>query len=107
MIRQNFRLKILVTALTFLLIIFLFLVFFVFDILRENQIISSNNEKIITCENLGCPIGTKYVGSKNSNVFHECDCSYAIAILPENRVCFNSTEEAQEKQYRPGTCVSH
>ncbi len=43
----------------------------------------------------------KYVGSKNSNVYHYPTCKSAQKIKPENLVTFNSAKDAQEKGYRP------
>lgn len=59
--------------------------------------------EIVNCEDLGCPKGTKFVGSSGSNVYHECHCSYALAILPENRLCFMNASEAEDRDYRKAT----
>ena len=56
------------------------------------------------CEELGCPYGTNFVGSKNSDMYHYCSCSYAKSINPENLICFNNTEEAEEKGYTQSSC---
>jgi len=56
------------------------------------------------CEELGCPYGTNFVGSKNSDMYHYCSCSYAKSINPENLICFNNTEEAEEKGYTQSLC---
>jgi methylphosphotriester-DNA--protein-cysteine methyltransferase len=42
-----------------------------------------------------------FVGSKSSNKYHSCDCTWAKKISSKNLVCFKSTEEAQEKGYVP------
>jgi len=42
-----------------------------------------------------------FVGSKNSNVFHRLDCTYAKRIKESNRVYFSSYEDAIAKGYRP------
>jgi len=60
---------------------------------------------LITCVDLGCPEGTMYTGSANSNLYHGCNCFYAKAIFPENRVCFNSAEEAEFSGYKAGSCL--
>ena len=54
------------------------------------------------CVGLGCPNGTMFVGSKNSNKFHECTSRHAKNILPENIVCFNTQEDAAMKGYEQG-----
>lgn len=43
----------------------------------------------------------KYVGSKNSNVYHLPDCPGAKRIKEENKRCFSSKEEAEKAGYRP------
>jgi len=43
----------------------------------------------------------KYVGSKNSNIYHYPTCRAAQKIKPENLITFNSVKDAQEKGYRP------
>lgn len=40
--------------------------------------------------------GCMYVGSENSDKYHTPDCKFAKKIKPENLVCFNSIEEAEE-----------
>jgi len=58
-----------------------------------------------SCVNLGCPAETKFVGSKNSDKYHDCDCSLAKKIKQENLVCFKSKEDAEAKGYKScGTC---
>jgi hypothetical protein len=42
-----------------------------------------------------------YVGSKNSNKYHLPTCRWAKNIKPENKVCFESAEDAAKKGYQP------
>lgn len=66
--------------------------------LFDNETRGNNNtdnklaEKIgnQACIDLGCPPGTLYTGSKNSDIYHECHCGFAKRITTENRVCFNT-----------------
>ena len=51
------------------------------------------------CTSLGCDESTKYVGSKESDKYHYCDCRWAKKILEENLICFKSKEEAISKGY--------
>ncbi|MBI4895073.1 MAG: thermonuclease family protein [Candidatus Aenigmarchaeota archaeon] len=44
-----------------------------------------------------------YVGSKNSDVYHQANSTQANRINPENLVCFHSIEEAENAGYRPST----
>lgn len=47
-----------------------------------------------------------FVGSKNSNKYHLPTCRFAKNIKPENKVCFKSAEDAQQKGYQPDkTCI--
>ena len=57
------------------------------------------------CTELGCPAGTEFVGSINSDRYHYCWCRSAKRINPENLVCFSNKEEAQAEGYVPcGVC---
>lgn len=51
----------------------------------------------LRCLQLGCPEGTQYVGSINSDKFYECDCHYANRILEENVVCFRTEQQAKDE----------
>lgn len=41
-----------------------------------------------------------FVASKNSTLYHISTCSTANRIKPENKVCFSSEEEAQQKGFK-------
>lgn len=41
----------------------------------------------------------KFVGSKNSNKYHNLSCTWARRIRPENRVHFASAVEAEKAGY--------
>ncbi len=45
-----------------------------------------------------------FVASKNSNKYHLTTCPFAQKIKPENRVCFSSKEEAENKGYQGAKC---
>jgi len=104
---------------TFLFIfttVIILLMFFMYDYLddwrakqiRETPDLSMGTAPggaIISCTDLGCPRGTKYTASKNSNIYHGCNCFYAKTILPGNRLCFSSQEEAIVQGYKPGSCL--
>ena len=47
-----------------------------------------------------------FVGSKNSNLYHLPDSSYAKRINPENQICFSSAEDAAAKGYKPDKALS-
>jgi flagellar biosynthesis protein FlhF len=49
-----------------------------------------------------------YVANHNSILFHHPECAWAKRIKPENRIVFQSVEDAASKQYIPcKTCCSH
>jgi flagellar biosynthesis protein FlhF len=49
-----------------------------------------------------------YVANHNSILFHHCECAWVKRIKPENRIVFESFEEAASKEYIPcKTCCSH
>ncbi len=48
----------------------------------------------------------KFVGSKNSNKYHLPSCRWAKKIKEENKIWFQSKEEAEKAGYVPcGTCL--
>ena len=57
---------------------------------RENNGTEKKLVDNLACAELGCPDGTWYTGSKNSDIYHECHCGFAKRISAENRVCFNA-----------------
>ena len=42
-----------------------------------------------------------YVGNANSKKFHHADCNYAAKMNPNNRVAFNTRDEAIAAGYVP------
>lgn len=46
-----------------------------------------------------------FVGSKNSDKYHSLDCHWAERIKEDNRICFSSVKEAENKGYSPGSCL--
>ncbi len=65
---------------------------------KKNQNLSISTG---TCISLGCPENTKFVGSITSNIYHKCNCTFALRIHPENIKCFASASEAEEEGYSP------
>tara|TARA_Y100000310_G_scaffold343691_1_gene452511 strand:+ start:1120 stop:1428 length:309 start_codon:yes stop_codon:yes gene_type:complete len=49
-----------------------------------------NNE----CLEIGCPSGSIYAGSINSDKYYECKCRWAKSVNEENLVCFSTDAEA-------------
>ncbi len=47
----------------------------------------------------------KYVASKKANKFHSPKCDWAARISKENRVWFNSKEEAKKQGFEADKCV--
>ncbi len=56
-------------------------------------------DESLTCVEIGCPEGSFYVGSINSDKYYSCSCHYAKRINPENLKCFVSDSEAIEMGY--------
>ena len=67
--------------------------------LSINTTLISNNSDLsdTSCISLGCPSGTLYAASKNSDKYHSCSCYNAKRIKSENLVCFSSKEQAEQK----------
>ncbi|MBD3389146.1 MAG: hypothetical protein GF416_08635 [Candidatus Altiarchaeales archaeon] len=42
------------------------------------------------CVALGCPEGTKFVASRNSDKYHSCGCEWAAKISEKNLLCYDS-----------------
>lgn len=51
-------------------------------------------------ENVECLL----IGSKNSDKYHLPSCKRGKTIKEENRVCFSSEKDAQDKGYQPAKC---
>lgn len=66
--------------------------------------ILKTHPKTNSCESLGCPKDSIYVGSKNSDKYYGCDCQYAKRIKSSNIICFASDEEAINKNYIKVDC---
>ncbi len=63
----------------------------------ESQI-SSENKTENSIENCN------FIGSKNSDKYHTRSCHWSEKIKEENRVCFKTIEEAQQKGYKAAGC---
>lgn len=46
-----------------------------------------------------------FIGSSNSNKYHLPDSSWADRIKPENRICFESEEDAKKQGYEPSSSI--
>ncbi len=62
--------------------------------------VAENSENSITSSTKKCLL----VGSKNSDKYHVLECHWAERIKEENRVCFESIEDAESKGYKPASC---
>jgi hypothetical protein len=98
--------KLLLFLITAISIIIMFTIFFYLEDWRvENIQQDTAPEDIITsgmlaCVEMGCPLGTKYIGSSMGEVYHDCITSQARSIKADNRVCFTSADDAIDKGYR-------
>jgi hypothetical protein len=50
-------------------------------------------------------LGGKFVGSVNSNLFHDPSCSSSKRIKESNQVWFDSIETAEKSGYSPSQCT--
>lgn len=66
-------------------------------IIQQQQTAQVNTSSASSARGADC----KYVGSKNSNVYHLPECPGAKRIKEENIRCFASKEEAENTGYRP------
>jgi hypothetical protein len=98
--------KLLLFLITAISMILMFTIFFYLEDWRaENIEQAPEPEDIITsgmlaCVEMGCPLGTKYLGSSMGEVYHDCTSSQARSINADNRVCFSSADDAIDKGYR-------
>ena len=51
------------------------------------------------------PVDKKYVGSINSDLFHDLSCPASKGIKESNQIWFASVEEAQRAGYSPSKCT--
>jgi hypothetical protein len=65
----------------------------------ETQVLGEN-KTVKSIENCN------FIGSKNSDKYHTPDCHWSEKIKEENRVCFETIEEAKEKGYQAAGCCS-
>lgn len=61
---------------------------------------AASMETAVPTDNQKCA----YVASKNSNKYHLPTCRYAQNIKPENKICFSSKEEAENRGYQGAKC---
>jgi hypothetical protein len=64
---------------------------------------AQNNANIQTLPALDAAVGEIVVASKNGTKYHYLWCSGATAIKEENKIQFNSTEEARKAGYQPAS----
>lgn len=46
-----------------------------------------------------------FVASKNSKIYHSSNCQYVKRIKEENKIWFQSIEEAEKKGYEAHSCI--
>jgi hypothetical protein len=54
---------------------------------------------MLACIEMGCPAGTKFIGSSGGVSYHDCATTQARSIKSDNRVCFSSYQDAIAKGY--------
>jgi hypothetical protein len=65
----------------------------------ETQVLGEN-KTVKSIENCN------FIGSKNSDKYHTPDCHWSEKIKEENRVCFETIEEARGKGYQAAGCCN-
>lgn len=64
--------------------------------------------EIIPYKNITSRFREHYVANQNAILFHRPECAWVKRIKPENRIAFESVEDALSKQYIPcKTCCNH
>jgi len=63
---------------------------------EPEQVITSG---MLACVEMGCPVGTKFIGASGGTTYHDCSSSLARSIKSENRVCFSSAQDAVASGY--------
>ena len=63
---------------------------YVADLTRMKCVKIENVEGDPLCMELGCPENTNYVGSIDSDIYHECDSGYAKRIKSSKLMCFTN-----------------
>ncbi|MBD3252575.1 hypothetical protein GF386_02500 [Candidatus Pacearchaeota archaeon] len=96
-------------AILLLVVVIIFISIFIFAAYYHQkqsspEIPNSKEKSENRCLELGCPKETIYVGSKNSDKYYSCECSWAKNIEPENLVCFKSDDEAIEDKRTKSEC---
>ena len=56
------------------------------------------------CKKYNCPSIANYIGSADSKEFYSCSCSSIPEIEEENKACFISALQAEEKGYKRVEC---
>jgi hypothetical protein len=98
--------KILLFVMVVIAMLIMFSIFYYLDGWREERFPTQENELedvltsgMLACVEMGCPAGTKFIGSSGGVSYHDCATTQARSIKSENRVCFSSYQEAVAKGY--------
>ena len=85
---MNTKTKILILIIAIIVAIAVILLIIFYPSPEENLEVNQ------ACIDLGCPEGSLYAGSINSDKFYLCTCGYSKNIKPENLVCFSDKATA-------------
>ena len=88
---MNPKTKILILLIAIIIVIITIVSILIFSSPNKTE---ENSERKQACIDLGCPEGSLYAGSINSDKFYFCTCGYAKNINPENLVCFSDEATA-------------
>jgi len=99
--------KILLFIITVVSILIMFTIYFYLEDWRAENFPESADEPedvlssgMLACIEMGCPAGTRFIGSAEGSVYHDCSSTLARSIKEDNRVCFSSANEAISNGYR-------
>jgi hypothetical protein len=98
--------RILLFIMVVIAMLIMFSIFYYLEDWREERFPVQENEPediitsgMLACVEMGCPVGTKFIGSSGGVSYHDCATTQARSIKKENRVCFSSYQDAVAKGY--------
>ena len=98
--------KLLLFVMVVISMLIMFTIFFYLEDWRAEHFPEENDkpEEVLTsgmlaCVEMGCPAGSKFLGSTAGTTYHSCATTQARSIKKENRICFSSASDASGAGY--------
>jgi hypothetical protein len=98
--------RILLFVMVVVSMLIMFSIFYYLEDWREEHFPEENaqTEDVLTsgmlaCVEMGCPAGSKFLGSTSGTTYHSCATTQARSIKRENRICFSSASDASVAGY--------